>query len=88
MAIAVTHLARIGIICLSILPRLVVEEGKTLIAGITLRVVSTLTNGINAAATSTGVTVAGTPVDEDQIYSNELCNSSNYLAATVISRML
>lgn len=44
MAIAVTHLTWVGIICFSILPRLVVEEGLAPITGITLSIMGTLTN--------------------------------------------
>jgi hypothetical protein len=60
VAIAVTHLAWIGIVCFPISPWLVIEEWQTLITGITLRVVSTLTNRIDTATASTRVTVAGT----------------------------
>ena len=44
MAIAVTHLAWVGVVRLTIPPRLVVEERQAAVASVTLCVVSTLTN--------------------------------------------
>ena len=89
MAIAVTHLAWIGIVCFPISPWLVIEEWQTLITGIALCVVSTLTNRIDTATASTRVTVAGTSGRRNHKINQE--NSyvkTTYLAATVISRIL
>ena len=53
VAIALAHLAWVGIVCLSISPRFVIEERLAAVTGITLCVVGTLTHCIDAAPTST-----------------------------------